>query len=318
MDQHDLVSAVKNLALELGRSPTRREFASRVRGGEYQLNRLYGGFSALLQAAGLETYEERSGRNGKSLGREVFEVSVESRIESYKPAPIESPTVYTPTLVIGDVHFPFASQRVLDGIYEWALKHQPRRIVQIGDLYDMFSWSKFPKSMNVYVPQEEQDLGRKQADAMWAELQKVSKNAECVQLRGNHDVRPLRQTLANLPSLEHVISKYLDELLTFPGVKTIADERQEYVADGIAFIHGYKTGNGPHRDHMLMNACVGHSHLGGVTYRRVRGQTLFELNAGFVGDPESKAFSYTPQKIVNWTPGWGYIHEWGPQFVHFG
>jgi len=315
MDQHDLVSAVKALAVELGRTPTRVEFFARG-ASEHHLKSLFGGYSALLLAAGLDTYNER--RKAKPLGNTMFKASVEQRVETFEPAPVSDATIYTPTLVIGDTHFPFASQRVLDAIYEWALKHQPRRIIQMGDLYDMYSWSKFPKSVNMYTPGEEQELGRKQATAMWAELQKVVKGAELVQLKGNHDLRPMKQTLAHLPALEQVVSKYLDDLMTFPGVKLITDERQEYEADGWLGIHGYMSGVGAHRDYTLCNVVSAHTHIGAVTYRRVRGRTLWELKAGLVGDAETKAFSYTPQRTVNWTPGFGYIWEWGPQFVPVG
>jgi predicted phosphodiesterase len=314
MDQHDLVVAIKNLAVEIGRTPTKQEFCNRVPGGTYKIPKLFGSYNVLVAAAGLDTYSER--RSTKPLGNDLFQADVADRVQAFKPQPSDQPKDLISTLVIGDCHFPFASQRVLDAIFEFALKSQPQRIVQIGDLYDLYSFSKFPKSANVYIPKEEQSLGRKHAEGMWAELRKVAPQAECVQIKGNHDLRPMKQTLAHLPALEHVVARYLDELMTFPGVQLISDERQEHVgADGVAFIHGYKSGLGPHRDFMLSNVACGHSHLGGVTYRRIRGQTLWELNAGFVGDPEAKAFNYTPQKTVNWTPGFGYIHPFGPQFI---
>lgn len=52
-----------------------------------------------------------------------------------------------------------------------------------------------------------------------------------------------------------------------------------------------------------------------MSFKRIGGKTLYELNAGYLGDPESKALSYTPTKITNWTLGWGYIDEDGPRFV---
>jgi hypothetical protein len=42
---------------------------------------------------------------------------------------------------------------------------------------------------------------------------------------------------------------------------------------------------------------------------------LFELNSGLAGDPEAKGLTYTPQKITVWTPGFGAINKYGPQFV---
>jgi hypothetical protein len=137
-----------------------------------------------------------------------------------------------------------------------------------------------------------------------------------VQLKGNHDERPVKRTLERQPETEHIIRRHVNNLMTFDGVKLIEDVRQEYIVDGIEFIHGHRSKIGDHRDFALMNAVCGHLHRGGVSYRRIRGQTLWELNAGLVGDPESKALAYTPQKIYDMTPGFGYIWEHGPQFIH--
>jgi hypothetical protein len=315
VDQHDLVKGVKDLALELGRTPTRDEFEKTIAGARYQMGRLFGNYSALLKAAGLETYNDRRSAGRRRIGNEIFERDVSSVLEAYQPRESIPPPKYTPTLVIPDCHFPFVSTRVLDAIYEWARKEKPKRIVQLGDLYDQYSHAKFPRSLNVYLPKQEEELARKGAEAMWATLQEASPGAECIQLKGNHDVRMMKRTLELQPALEHAVSKYLDELMTFPGVTLVSDSRQEYIVEGIEFIHGYRSRLGEHRDHALMNAVVGHIHVGGCVFRRIRGQTLWELNAGLAGDPESKALSYTPQRITNWTPGFGWIDESGPRFI---
>lgn len=312
MDSHELLKALKNLAVELGRTPNRNEFLAQLKGGRHALEKYFRNYSVFLQAAGFETFNER---RSKPLTNEIFESSIETRLEVYHPPISTQKKDHITTLVIGDTHFPFASERVLKAIYDWALKNKPKRIVQIGDLYDCYAWSRFPKSINIYTPKEEQDLGRRHAEAMWLELKRASPEADCIQLKGNHDIRPMKQTLAHLPALEQVVGRYLDEIMSFPGVTTITDERQEFIVDDIAFIHGYLSGNGRHRDYMKMNAVCGHTHLGGVTFRRCRGETLWELNAGLVGDPETKALSYTAQKIVNWTPGFGVIWPSGPQFI---
>lgn len=311
---------MKALAVDLGRTPTRAQAEGAVAGFRYKLERLFNGSHALLlKAAGLETYNER--RSSKPRGNEIFEADLGERLERFKPRESSQTLGFSPTLVIGDTHFPFASERVLEAIYAFTEKHQPKRIVQVGDLFDQYAHSRFPRSHNLYTPKEEEKLAREGAEKMWARLQALAPGAECYQLMGNHDLRAMKLTLANMPSLEHAVKKYLEELMAFPGVTTITDERQELVLDGVAYIHGYASGFGKHRDHMGMNAVVGHTHLGAVTYRRRFGtssggsETLWELNAGLVGDPEAKAFSYTPQRIVNWTQGFGFIWPWGPQFI---
>ena len=300
---------MKDLQLELGRVPTRAEFMSAVKGGDYKLAKV-GGYSVLLQAAGLPTYNDRrSAHKGN-----IFRASIEQRLETYQPQERSTPVKYTPTLCIPDTHFPFVDKRVLEAIYRFAEKHKPERVIQMGDLYDMYAASKFAKSLNQYVPQDEEALGRAGAEEMWKQIKAILPQAKCIQLLGNHDIRPMRATLSHLPALEHVVSKYLVELMSFDGVETIHDERQELILDGIQFIHGY-TGAGKHMPHALMNTVIGHTHVGQVTYRAHQGETKWELSCGLAGDARSKAFSYTPQKIVNWHPGFGFIDEYGPRFI---
>lgn len=49
------------MAQEMGRPPTRAEFGSKIKGGEYKVTKAFGTFTKLLKAAGLDTYDERRG-----------------------------------------------------------------------------------------------------------------------------------------------------------------------------------------------------------------------------------------------------------------
>lgn len=318
MDVHELVAKVKEWAATNGRAPTRGEFESAF-GGSHVLARI-GGFSQLLHMAGFSSYRERQ-RRGETTGRltnEIFTRPIVEATAEYKPrAPVVGEAL-RPTLVIPDTHFPWANQRVLDAAYRFAEKMQPELIIQVGDLYDLYAHAKFPKSMNLYKPLEEEELGRKGAEAMWQELQKSAPKAKCVQLKGNHDIRALRRTLETQPQIEHVVARHLDKIMSFPDVELVVDHRQEYVVGNVEFLHGHKSHLGGHRDYALMNAVCGHIHVGGAVFRRIRGQTLWELNCGLAGDPEAKVFGYTPQKITQWTPGFGFLDEYGPRFIPVG
>lgn len=309
LDQHALIAMLKDLALELGRTPTRNEFREKYRTTQHE--DVFGAFSVMVQAAGLDPLMKY-----KNYGNEIFERDIKEVLASHEPRPQAERISYTPTLVIGDTHFPFVHEKTLDFIYEFAQKNKPQRIIQMGDLYDMYAHSKFPKSLNVYGPEEEENLAVAGAKKMWDTLKSISPKAECIQILGNHDIRPVKRTAESLPSHEHIVVKHMKQIMTFDGVTTIHDHRQEYIVEGIEFLHGYRSKLGDHRDFAMMNAVCGHIHRGGVSYRRVKGQTLWELNAGFVGDPESKALGYTSQKIADYTLGFGWIDELGPRFIH--
>jgi hypothetical protein len=315
VDQHELVKVVKELALELGRTPTRTEFVAHAKGGAYRLTQ-FGGFTALLQAAGLDTYDERRAGRKRKIDNTIFERDIEKHLAQYEPREVKPVTPLLRGLFIGDVHFPFSNDRLLEKIYRFAEKEQPEIICQGGDLYDQLSHGKFARSHNTFTPRQEQELARKKAETMWSELAKACPNARKVQAWGNHDARPLKRILEVYPEAEDWVQQRITALMSFPGVETLSDYRQELILPGDVMVHhGYRSQLGQHRDYVQMNAIVHHTHLGGVVYRRIQGRTLWELNAGYVGDAEAKGLTYTHQKMTNWTPGWGWTDEYGPRFI---
>jgi hypothetical protein len=118
------------------------------------------------------------------------------------------------------------------------------------------------------------------------------------------------------PSGEDWIERMLTEMMSFPGVETLPNYRDELMLPGDVMVHhGYRSRLGDHRNYTLHNFVCGHTHVGGVVYRQLRGQVLWELNAGLIGDQNSKGLSYTSQRATGWTPGWGWLDQYGPRFI---
>jgi predicted phosphodiesterase len=315
MDKHELISALKDLALELGRTPTRSEYVSRVRGGDYQLTK-FGGFTALLLAAGLDTYDTRRGGKARKIDNSIFEKDIERHLEEYQPRPVLPRKPYPRLAVISDVHWPFDNARVIEAFHSHIEKTQHDWVILNGDAWDMYSHSKYPRSHNVFTPREEERLSRERNEEFWKEVQKRCPKAKCVQMMGNHDVRPFKRVLDAYPEAEDWIAEKMGKLFTFDGVKTIMDPREElFVSEDTIVFHGYRSQPGAHRDYTLYNCINGHTPVGGAVFRRLRGQTLWELNSGVAGDPEAKGLTYTPQKITNWTPGFAEVDTDGPRFI---
>lgn len=317
-DQHELVSALINMAAELGRTPTRDEFYAQVKGASWAVQKWYARqYNTLVLACGLDLSPNQVKKI--KLTNEIFKKDIQQTLIDYLPKPYLRSKNYPEILIIGDLHFPFVHQKCLEAIYEFAKAHpEIKYIIQIGDIYDMFSGGKFPRSHNIYMPIEEERLARAMAEKMWKKLQEILPNATCIQILGNHDIRPIKRSLEVMPSAEHMIEYYLhNKLLTFNNVKTITDPRESYELCEIEFIHGYLGGIGRHRDSFLANVVHGHTHTGGVAYRQVKNKILWELDCGYVGDPMSKGLSYTPSKYVKWTLGWGFIDKHGPRFIPY-
>lgn len=222
-------------------------------------------------------------------------------------------------LIIGDLHFPYHNKKA----YRWAMglvkDYKPTRIVQIGDLYDFYWFSKYPKRFIGFGPEEEIKKGLDQAEDFWWQLSKSAPKAEKLQLLGNHDDRPMKRVLEKLPELQTLIN--VSALYEFEGVKTILDSRdqQEIRVNGkrVLFQHGHLSGLGRHMNYNQMRVVVGHSHTGGVLYRGLEREIHWELNVGYLGDASAGPLQYGPQRRKTWTLGVGMIDAFGPRFVPY-
>lgn len=225
-------------------------------------------------------------------------------------------------LAIGDAHFPFSADLVVKWIIYSVLKNNPQitHVIQMGDLYDLMSYSRFPKRL-ILTPRDETNLARHKAESFWRAIKKVSPGAKLIQLLGNHDERLSKRVIETMPELDHLI-RYQD-LWAFEGVHTINDPKSPYIIGNWAFTHGF-TKYGGHLTALQFryNVCTAHIHRGGQHLFRFPGPKgdviLQELNAGYCADPFHEALVYRPQnKFFNWTWGCALIDENGGRFIPF-
>jgi len=217
--------------------------------------------------------------------------------------------------VIGDIHFPFHNKKALKKTLAAIKREKPTHVVQIGDLYDQYAFSRFAKK-NIVLAPKELELARAAAGKMWDEIRKSCPRASLYQILGNHDVRLVKRAEERLPEAQEFVKQSLMEYYKFKGVKTIEDDTEELVINDIIFIHGYRSKLGDHMRNNRASTVCGHSHTGGVVFERVRGSTLFELNAGYLADAMAEPLRYRQQKrTYKWTLGYGVIDEDGPRFV---
>lgn len=222
-------------------------------------------------------------------------------------------------LCVGDTHFPFHDRQRLPMIYEVARREKPDIIVQLGDLFDLFNWFRDSQSREVMTPRDELSLARWEADAFWGRMADAAPKAARFQILGNHCVRILKKCTRGAAELEGVL-EMLDfrQLWRFPGVETMPDSRTPLEAGGIVFHHGWQSSLGRHCQHFLRNTVVGHTHHGGVYFVRHFDRTLWELNCGYIADPNSPAMSYTFASVSRSVPGYGWVDGRGPRFVPLG
>src|SRR5580698_3984216 len=90
--------------------------------------------------------------------------------------------------IVGDLHFPYHNRKALRKIYEAIKKEKPTHIIQIGDLYDQYSFSRFTKK-NITTSTTELFRARKAAMFFWNRIHRLLRNSKNIQLLGNHDIR---------------------------------------------------------------------------------------------------------------------------------
>lgn len=222
-------------------------------------------------------------------------------------------------MIVGDAHFPYVNKKVLRKIIEDIALLQPDVVVQIGDLYDNYMYSRYSKDPDYSSPEQESAKGRAMAEAMWSTVRAKAPGAKCYQILGNHDSRLRKRVADKLPEIGHFLDKPFSDLYKFEGVKTLPSEADELIIDGVLFIHGYLSKIGDHCKRNLMPTVVGHSHVGGTIFHKMRKGVIWELNAGFCADEAALPLQYGPQRTNKWTTGYGLIikknGQWCPSFV---
>lgn len=307
MTGQDLLGRLLEFYRDENRVPNRDEFCRLIPDGKRRIDKEFGNWTLFIQAAGL-------GR--KKIDNTIFERDIERHLERHEPATIPVQQPWPRALFIGDTHFPFIHRPTLEQIFDFTEAMKPEVIVQVGDLFDLYSHAKFPRSHNVFTPKEEMATARDGAQKMWAELKRRAPKARCVQITGNHDARPAKRILEVYPEAEDWIEEIMARAMSFDGVELIKDFREHLELPGnVRVIHGYLSGIGKHREFNMTNVVCGHTHKGGVVFRQVREEIIWELNAGLTGDPSAKGLSYTSQRVVDWTLGWGWLDEYGPRFI---
>jgi len=188
---------------------------------------------------------------------------------------------------------------------------RPTIIIQMGDLYDFFSWGRFPRPFEI-LPKDEAELGRKIAIALWKQIRLIAPKAELWQILGNHDDRAKKRIVETMPEIEPFVN--LEPMWQFDGVHTVPDSKRELELAGIIFQHGHRK-FGEHVKYNLAPTVTGHTHTGGVSFITIRDKLIWELNAGYLADPTKTPLKYNPQKWTRWTHGVGFIDNWGPRFI---
>lgn len=218
-------------------------------------------------------------------------------------------------VAIPDLHFPYHNNPVLTKIIGVIKKIKPDVVISLGDLYDLYAFSKFPKAL-LMAPQDEVISARIIAEDMWEQIAKAAPKAERYQLRGNHDVRASKRLIEKAPELSIFYND--SAIFDFKGVTTIYDPRDELEIDGVLYTHGFLTKPGAHAMYYNKSVIFGHLHRAWVMFFNRHGDGgngLFEVCSGYVGNDKSVPLGYTSTKFNQWSAGCTIKDSLGPRFI---
>lgn len=223
-------------------------------------------------------------------------------------------------LILGDIHFPWHHEEALALALELAGDLQPACVVQIGDLYDLYAFSKYVRSRNLYTPKAETEMARSLAEKMWATLRHRCPDAHLFQVVGNHDERVAKRLMESLPELEHLALPAIEEkLFSFPeqGVITQTGMHEELIIDDTVYIHG-SLQLSKHAPRYGCNVVAGDKHKGELKLHSNISGSFWELTVGWLGNIHAPVYGYRQQrKLVDTNLGVGIVDHLGPRFVPF-
>jgi hypothetical protein len=307
-EAHLVIADIVRVAQELGRTPSRREYLQR--GGTHSFERVFGSWAAARQAAGLEPEKEPS---RKDIIKKAFTVPLESLTAVSQRRFLELPGINKQVMSFGDKHAPWACHETASLGIALAEKIQPTHIVQVGDARDNFAvGNRHPHTRLSYNPKEELDKGTEYLEWFWKSIRKAAPKAQCFQILGNHDSRPLKRILEAAPDLEILMD--ITRFYRFEGVHLVEDPREVLKIGNTAYIHGYRK-HGEHMRDLGCNVVHGHTHSAGIIYKKHEGKLLWEMDVATCAMGDSLAMSYTPMKLDKMIQGIGFEDDYGPRFI---
>lgn len=223
-------------------------------------------------------------------------------------------------VAIPDTHLPFAKEERINEVLKFVKDFKPTHVVQLGDLYDNYSFSSYVKSVDFVTPEKEIREARKMAIDLWDKINKLSPKSEKYQLWGNHDQRIIRRLYEKAPEFASLFKDPVQSLYHFNNVTDVGpygselkirirtDDVQEY--QDIYLLHGVYVGPKSHMTRYGDSVIRAHSHKASINYQGYcSGKKVFELDAGCVVDKDKLAFKYAKTFDPGWVPGFGYVEK---------
>jgi hypothetical protein len=212
-------------------------------------------------------------------------------------------------LHIPDLHSPFIHKRALKFVKEVYNKYNCNEVVFGGDVFDLYSWSRYPTDTNTLTGRVEFQRAKRQISS-WVDAFPIATITI-----GNHDLRLLKRLRESRIPPEMVITNFCD-IWNLPNTWNWVDS---YKKDGVVYIHGARSGENAHvsnaKDYRCsVVSCHTHS-TAGVEFMSNRENTIFAMNTGCLVNDREVGFAYANELTRRPVLGCGVILDGFPVFI---
>lgn len=227
-------------------------------------------------------------------------------------------------LLIGDVQHPYNDKVTTDKVIEVARRHQPDSIVQIGDMIDFPTVSRWAKNDALeYAGTLQQHIDTLKSEFL-SPLRKAAPNAAITWVSGNHDERVTDYVKRYAPALQPLKALCMDSLFDLPSYGVSYVKGPVRIATNTYALHGHECGGysatpsawdakfqkryGSDKSYVF-----GHTHQPFISHRSHGwgGATKprFTMNLGSTMDPAQAG--YVKDGSVSWVQSFGWIEDDG-------
>jgi predicted phosphodiesterase len=219
-------------------------------------------------------------------------------------------------VVIPDIHFPYEDKRAVKTLLQFCKDVKPTRAVQLGDAYDCYNLTTFPKRYGVGGPMlAEANAGK----AFWEEL--IASCGQVDYLPGNHEERIQKRLEELVPSLIGHPALELSNLLLLPKKVRVHPYHTRLRVGNMIITHGDNL-KGTKAMHAAANVLkhygnqhtvFGHLHrieyAAKVQYNYDRTREYTARTIGWLGNEKARAFEYATDP--GWQHGFLYVEFFG-------
>lgn len=195
-----------------------------------------------------------------------------------------------PVGVIGDLHCPFIHPNYFRFCNDTFKSFNVGRKVSIGDLFDHYSYSRFPKKPLAMNARQEMKMAKSQIEPFCREF------SEMDIVLGNHDTRYIDR--AEEFGIDEELIREFKDIYDLPKGWRVYDEYENFLTiNDVLYIHGSayngKDGAKQAAINEQMSVVMGHGHaFAGVFPIANKRKLMFGMNVGCGIDVGAYAFAY--------------------------